>query len=509
MSLTLPALGSPDNPDVQITSAPALSGKTTPMFAPSGQLGDIPVENANAARASGFQDAISMTSPDGKQGNIPANRAEDAMQAGFTPTDPAWRQQVPQSFIGNVASGAKAGASDIWGQLKDTAQAITPPALRGDFSSGAAAVLPPAYTNAVEGAEQGIHQLPIEYHAYEQARQAGKSPVNAAITASGAKQSVLQITAGLKSATKAFEANPTMETTRGIIDVAALAASIWGGDAFNSAWGTEASDSANISHYIDENNMVRPASDASEAAQPGLINRVIHGGKSVEPGTTAVVGGAATKAASMPAGTAPLTGVSAFGDASETVLKQGSDLYGQIDAATDGKFQANKNALKANQKAFRNAESDSDLTAANIERTRLLTEQDAIFNSAEKQGVSKATVTQARAMWTQGNALQDVDNQVWLSRNKLASATDTAGLPTQVVPRILLPRLQNMFRSGRLQEAFGNEADAASFLKQTKNLARTGATAATIHSTVVKAALGAGGALGGGALIRVGYKLMR
>src|SRR5690348_17135579 len=123
MSTTMPALGTPDNPDIKVEGAtPALSGKTTPMFSPDGRLGDVPVENAEAARAAGgFHHAVPMVAPGGKHGYIPVDKLDDAIKAGFLPEDQGQADQVkaseyldPNSATGlrGVSTGVAKGATE-------------------------------------------------------------------------------------------------------------------------------------------------------------------------------------------------------------------------------------------------------------------------------------------------------------------------------------------------------------------------------------------------------------
>lgn len=69
----------PDQP----VSAPTAPSATVPMISPDGQIGDIPVDQADKASAAGFKHAVDMVSPDGKHGTIPTDQAEAAQKAGF------------------------------------------------------------------------------------------------------------------------------------------------------------------------------------------------------------------------------------------------------------------------------------------------------------------------------------------------------------------------------------------------------------------------------------------
>jgi hypothetical protein len=56
---------------------------TVPVFAPTGELGDIPAERLADAVKAGFKPGVHVQSADGKDGVIPAARTADAVKAGM------------------------------------------------------------------------------------------------------------------------------------------------------------------------------------------------------------------------------------------------------------------------------------------------------------------------------------------------------------------------------------------------------------------------------------------
>lgn len=540
---------------------------------------------------------------------------------------PTGSDQPEPSFMQKVMAGARQAGSDIYGQIKGAAAAIEPPALHGDLSQGAASVLPPAYTQAVQSTEQGIQELPADYHAYEQARQQGKSPVEAAGIATGVKQAKDQIVSKVKQGIAEFEKNPTQMTTRGLMDAAALAASIWGPDALSAIRGTgtaaedaegaeaiskpgivkqvtkgekvvqgpatetvskaassiadtardkyatpvaKLSDNDVLDNYrrywtsperkalpdLPKGNQLRAEAMAKELDSAGFDTRVTHheaswGNSSYikvtprdfngpesevrisdhprneenRPTSLWSIGGQSTDIKSgdithiaryqyknfMPAVSGATTsqlkgGLYAFGEAGDSVYAKSKGLYKQIDAATDNQFSATEEKLRKVNNALRGAATDEEATPYLQQREKLLAHQDDLLSQAEKQGVPKETITQAKESYKQANALYDLDHQVHMARVQGGESADAAGRATLVDPKKLLGRLQNMDQSGRLAEAFGGDEQAAhNFMWQTAQLAKQGVNAAKIKRMAGSAARRTGYIVGGA----LGYEIVR
>lgn len=87
----------------------AAPSATLPMISPDGQIGDIPVDQAEKAAASGFKHAVDMVSPDGKTGTIPTEQAEAAQKSGFRiahPPNATQIQPTEEKSAGDVADAS-------------------------------------------------------------------------------------------------------------------------------------------------------------------------------------------------------------------------------------------------------------------------------------------------------------------------------------------------------------------------------------------------------------------
>jgi hypothetical protein len=100
-----------------------------PMISPDGQIGDVPVEQADAAAKAGFKHAVDMISPDGKHGTIPLENAEAAQKAGFRLKGPTIQ---PPKDQGPIVSGGEGGmGSPLTGS-------DTPKEARSQYETGSA-----------------------------------------------------------------------------------------------------------------------------------------------------------------------------------------------------------------------------------------------------------------------------------------------------------------------------------------------------------------------------------
>ena len=111
--------------------------QTITMFSPSGQTGEVPIGNVQAARAAGFKVAVQMQSPDGQDGYIPADRVHDAATNGFKMVPIQVPDAVKASYwdaltnpvgSGGAQQGVIGGAQQVGGQaIKAMAQPIAHP----------------------------------------------------------------------------------------------------------------------------------------------------------------------------------------------------------------------------------------------------------------------------------------------------------------------------------------------------------------------------------------------
>lgn len=100
---------------------------TVPMLAPNGQSGDVPLDQVEKAKASGFKVAVQMQSPDGRMGYIPAERSQEAAQSGFkmvpTAVPDAQKQSYWEALTNPVGAGGR-GQGVLGGALQVGGQAI-------------------------------------------------------------------------------------------------------------------------------------------------------------------------------------------------------------------------------------------------------------------------------------------------------------------------------------------------------------------------------------------------
>lgn len=127
--------------------------------------------------------------------------------------------------------------------------------------------------------------------------------------------------------------------------------------------------------------------------------------------------------------------------------------------------------------------------------------QDQVFEDAKAKGVDPKLVDEAKANYKRAQALYDLDSNIKKSvsgmRPNVGEAKQAAKNPETVDPKKLFGRINNLYDSGRLQEALGEQgADdllehVNDHLIRHKQIVRNQAIAKT---TAKYAGLGAGGA---------------
>lgn len=522
----MPALGSADNPNIQVVGpTPALSGKTAPMFSPDGKLGDIPVENVAAARANGFKNAVAVVSKDGQHGYVPSDKLDDAIeQAGMLPVDPAMQGaakglQQEQSVDPNNASGARGVAVGVGKGMTETGK---------DALNLAGKIV--GQSNAGDDATNPLGAGPIDTDAANTSQSIGKMGETIAEFALGDEAlKGLSVAKKLGIASKIADIAESSPTLAKALDIGLNAVrqgtvgstqeAVRGGTAgesleagAGSAAGGAALDA--IGRGMDAilpktADAKLPSEETSPSTkQPGTIKQAVQGKPVVYAPATKVVGDTAADIAAK-AGTAiPDSGIDAMDQAAEGIMAKSKGLYKQIDEATGGKFSGNEKLLRNNLNAMRNAATDQDVAGLQAQREQLLQQRDTMLDQAQASGVPKETVEQAKATFKHASALQDTDMAVF--RSRVVNSTDEAGRATLTDPQKLLPKLQVLDKSGRLAEAFDGDTQAAErFLSSTAKLAKLGDRAARLHKVAVRGGVGAGAALGGGALSYEGYELVK
>lgn len=147
-------------------------------------------------------------------------------------------------------------------------------------------------------------------------------------------------------------------------------------------------------------------------------------------------------------------------ETADKVEAQSKAIYRTIDAATDGRFQPNADALKNVNLKLRDITGLDDEKEAELiaKKQRLEWQQDQMFDEATKKGVPKEAIDAAKSRFKQAQALYDTDAQL------KAAVTGRAGIGKgieTVDPNKLVPRLHKLYDSGRLQEAVGEDGARA------------------------------------------------
>lgn len=122
--MTTPAI-TPQQPAAPTpNSVTPQSGKTVPVFAPDGTLGDIPYERLHEAVLKGGVPGINMKAPDGTLGVVPATRYQEGVQKGGTVVPFDYKPPAQQ---GPVSSAISKTAGDIAGAAKGVYHAVVDP----------------------------------------------------------------------------------------------------------------------------------------------------------------------------------------------------------------------------------------------------------------------------------------------------------------------------------------------------------------------------------------------
>ena len=193
-----------------------------------------------------------------------------------------------------------------------------------------------------------------------------------------------------------------------------------------------------------------------------------------------------------------------FEQAGDAVYAKSKDLYAEIDQATGNKWSANETELKNVNDELRDTlgvdtAKDSKLL---ITKQRLEMQQDQMIDNMEAAGVPRETVDAAKANYKKAQALYDVDSAIKSTTPIGKETAATMKRPEQVDPKRLLPKLQKLYDTGRLQQALGEDGSQNLLAKvedadlharvAARNAKRVGAAA----GYAAKSALGAGGVYG-------------
>jgi hypothetical protein len=180
-------------------------------------------------------------------------------------------------------------------------------------------------------------------------------------------------------------------------------------------------------------------------------------------------------------------------------------LYKSIDEATGGRFQGTADKIDAVNEKLRAATNETDEAKLSADKDRLMWQQEKMFDEAAEKGVSKDTVTQAKAVYRHTQALKDLDAKVFKNPN-IVKGNAAMGAEETVNVDSAVKTLQKLsdstkFGGSRLEQALGKEGSEA-LLRDMYAAQKQGITALTKQQWVGRIAKIAG--LGG-----VGYETLR
>jgi hypothetical protein len=405
------------------------------------------------------------------------------------------------TFASNAATGLGKGVNDVLGVIKGIPLGIyhdLPPVQLADSIKQAAPIL----------------------HAYEQARSGGADIPTAIGAANNAAQKQNDVIEKVKQYADQFKKNPTQETSRVLFDAAALAASIYAGGAIGgeAATGTEAAaaEGAAEAGATEAGGGAAAEAAAPEVAastpiaKPGFVQRILKGESVAEAPTADAVASKAASTATKAGIAAPEgAAVDSMGEVGDSILARTKSQFQTLDDLSGGRIQRFQDRLSniSDQLGDLTGTEEDVAKEAKLFKAQTETQQamDDTFEEIRQQGGDAAKmIDEAKNGYKQGNALKDLDAQVFQSR--AAGATNN-GLATGVDPSKLLPRLQKLYKSGRLQQALG-EDNAIDLLKQTNDAVKLGAKSARLHSVAVKTGGGLLKAAGAGAAGSIGWELL-
>jgi hypothetical protein len=148
-------------------------------------------------------------------------------------------------------------------------------------------------------------------------------------------------------------------------------------------------------------------------------------------------------------------------EAGDNVLAKSKEQYAELDKATGGKVQRFRDRLdniRQQMNSLTGTEEDIAKEASLLKAQRET--EDAMqeaFAEAKSKGVDLETLKAADANFKQSQALYDLDTAVNRATSGKPAGVGTKGLSENVDPKKLAPRVTALWKSGRLQQAVGEE----------------------------------------------------
>jgi hypothetical protein len=152
-------------------------------------------------------------------------------------------------------------------------------------------------------------------------------------------------------------------------------------------------------------------------------------------------------------------------EAADNVLAKSKGQYQQLDEATGGRVQRFLDRLENIRDGLNELTGTEEDTAkeASLLKAQKETEEgmQSAFEDAKAQGVDPKLIDEASSNFKQAQSLYDLDSALQRSTSgKPAGVGEAKGLPETVDPKKLAPRITALWKSGRLQQAIGEENTA-------------------------------------------------
>lgn len=146
----------------------------------------------------------------------------------------------------------------------------------------------------------------------------------------------------------------------------------------------------------------------------------------------------------------------------DNIKAQASDAYKQLDEVSGGRFQRFQDRLDNIKDAIgeltgteEDVQKEASLLKAQKETEDSMQE---VFTDAKTKGIDPSLIDKASAQWKQSQSLYDVDNAVQKSLSgKPLDIGGKKGLPETIDPKKFAPRINALYKSGRLQDALGEQ----------------------------------------------------
>lgn len=418
---------------------------TVPMFSPDGTLGDVPYHQMKASVAAGGKPAVTIKSPDGKPGWVPADQLQDAVKAGATIV-PLKDQDTQHPGFWHALVG------DLAGMLPSfSGPGLGDQPLPGRVAAGEQQRLADNARSAQEDAARKAAGYSLPYR--------GLAPVaeGIGVNVGGMEQSAQQGDVG-GVVGHAAAVPVAMAATEGLARGVPKAVSA-GGKATRAArnYFTDAAAQGELARTE------TLAKSETAAAQSDLQ-------QSLREHATDV----AKQEGVTPQNPKSIRDV--FEDTADQIFQKSKSTYARIDQATGGRFQRFSDALKRiDRQIHEAADIDLDKEGQLIEqRNTIQDSMDQTFEDAKAQGIDAKTIDSAKADFKRAQALYDIDKQVNFSTKGFRKGLDEGGMhtPELVDQTQLSQRLEKLYKTGRLQQAIGDDAADQLMAKVDKSIVR-------------------------------------